>query len=93
LLQNFPNPFNPETWMPYALAAESPVTVDIYDAKGQLVRQLKLGVQTPGVYLSRENAAYWNGKDQLGNPVSGGVYFYTLTAGDFQATRRMVILK
>ena len=93
LLQNFPNPFNPETWMPYALAAESPITVDIYDAKGQLIRHLDFGVQAPGVYLSRENAAYWNGKNQLGDVVSGGVYFYTLIAGDFQATRRMVIVK
>jgi hypothetical protein len=93
LLQNFPNPFNPETWMPYVLATDAPVTIDIYDAKGQLVRQLNLGMQPPGSYLSRRDAAYWDGKDQLGHTVSSGLYFYTLNAGSFQATRRMVILK
>ncbi len=93
LLQNFPNPFNPETWLPYELAAEVPVAIRIYDVQGQLIRQLDLGMQEEGSYLSREAAAYWNGKDQFGETVSSGIYFYTLTAGDFQATRRMVILK
>ena len=93
LLQNFPNPFNPETWMPYELAAEVPVDIRIYDVQGQLIRQLDLGMQEGGSYLSRETAAYWNGKDQFGETVSSGIYFYTLTAGGFQATRRMVILK
>ena len=93
LLQNFPNPFNPETWLPYELAAEVPVAIGIYDVQGQLIRQLDLGMQEEGSYLSREAAAYWNGKDQFGETVSSGIYFYTLTAGDFQATRRMVILK
>ena len=93
LLQNFPNPFNPETWMPYVLATDTPVTIDIYDVQGQLVRQLNLGIQRPGSYLSRRNAAYWDGKDQVGHTVSSGLYFYTLNADTFQATRRMVILK
>ena len=93
LLQNFPNPFNPETWMPYVLADDAPVTIGIYDVQGQLVRQLTLGGQPSGSYINRENAAYWDGKDQFGEPVSSGVYFYTLHAGTFQATRRMVILK
>ena len=93
LLQNFPNPFNPETWLPYKLAADAPVTIRIYDVQGQLVRQLDLGMQGVGSYISRENAAYWDGKNQPGHAVSSGLYFYTLTAGDFQATRRMVILK
>ena len=93
LLQNFPNPFNPETWMPYVLATNAPVTIDIYDVKGQLVRQLNIGMQQPGSYLSRKGAAYWDGKDQLGHTVSSGLYFYTLNAGSFRATRRMVILK
>ena len=93
LLQNFPNPFNPETWMPYELAAEGPVAIRIYDVQGQLIRQLNLGLQKEGSYLSRETAAYWNGKDRFGETVSSGIYFYTLTASDFQATRRMVILK
>ena len=93
LLQNFPNPFNPETWMPYVLATDVPVTIDIYDVNGQLVRQLHLGMQLPGSYLSRKDAAYWDGKDQVGHTVSSGLYFYTLNAGSFRATRRMVILK
>ena len=93
LLQNFPNPFNPETWMPYVLANDVPVTIGIYDVGGQIVRQLHIGVQPAGGYLSREHAAYWDGKDRWGEPVSSGVYFYTLRAGTFQATRRMVILK
>jgi hypothetical protein len=93
LLQNFPNPFNPETWMPYVLATESPVTIGIYNVQGQLVRQLDFGVQESGGYVSRESAGYWDGKDQAGEAVSSGIYFYQLKAGTFEATRRMVILK
>lgn len=93
LLQNFPNPFNPETWVPYVLAVDAPVTIAIYNVRGQLMRQLDLGTQQAGSYLSRKNAAYWDGKDQLGHPVSSGIYFYTLKADSFQASRRMVILK
>ena len=93
LLQNFPNPFNPETWMPYVLAADAKVTIRIYDVQGQLVRQLAPGLRQAGSYLSRETAAYWDGKDRFGEAVSSGIYFYTLKASAFQATRRMVILK
>ena len=93
LFQNFPNPFNPETWIPYALAHDASVNIRIYDIQGQLVRQMGLGQQPAGSYLTREAAAYWDGKDQLGETVSSGVYFYTLKADTFQATRRMVILK
>ncbi|MCZ6675864.1 MAG: SBBP repeat-containing protein [Candidatus Poribacteria bacterium] len=93
LLQNYPNPFNPETWFPYELATAAPVSLGIYDVKGLLVRQLELGVREAGSYLSREAAAYWDGRDQWGSAVSSGLYSYTLTAGDFQSTRRMVILK
>ena len=93
LLQNYPNPFNPETWIPFDLAADATVTIRIYDVKGQLVRQLHLSNQKAGSYLGKKNAAYWNGKDQLGQSVSSGLYFYMLKAGDFVATRRMVILK
>ncbi len=93
LFQNFPNPFNPETWIPYALAHDASVNILIYDIQGQLVRQMGLGQQPAGSYLTREAAAYWDGKDQLGEAVSSGVYFYTLKADTFQATRRMVILK
>ena len=93
LLQNFPNPFNPETWLPYRLAVDAPVTLGIYNVRGQLTRELNLGVQKAGGYLTRETAAYWDGRDQVGETVSSGVYFYTLHAGSFQATRRMLILK
>ncbi len=93
LLQNFPNPFNPETWLPYRLAVDVPVTFRIYNLRGQLTRELDLGVQKAGRYLTRETAAYWDGKDGVGETVSSGVYFYTLHAGSFQATRRMLIAK
>ena len=93
LLQNYPNPFNPETWLPYQLAAEAPVAFHIYNVQGQLVRELNLGVQEAGGYLSRKSAAYWDGRDRTGQTVSSGVYFYSLQAGAFRATRRMLILK
>ena len=93
LLQNFPNPFNPETWLPYVLAADASVTICIYDVHGQLVRQFDLGMQQAGSYLSRQNAVYWDGKNRLREAVSSGVYFYTLQADAFRTTRRMVILK
>ena len=93
LYQNFPNPFNPETWFPYRLAAETPVTFGIYNVQGQLMRDLSLGAQAAGNYLTREAAAYWDGRDEYGEMVSSGVYFYTLQAGAFQATRRMLIMK
>jgi hypothetical protein len=93
LLQNYPNPFNPETWIPFDLAADANVIIRIYDMNGQLVRQFDLINQKAGSYLDKKTAAYWNGKDQLGQSVSSGIYFYTLKAGDFVATRRMVILK
>ena len=93
LFQNFPNPFNPETWIPYTLAHDTSVTIGIYDVRGQLVRQMGIGRQPAGSYLNRETSAYWDGKDQFGEAVSSGVYFYTLKADPFQATRRMVILK
>ena len=93
LLQNFPNPFNPETWIPYTLADDADVNVRIYDVEGKLVRDLDLGYQRSGRYLSREKAVYWDGRDQLGESVSSGVYFYTLKAAGFSDTRRMVILK
>ena len=93
LYQNFPNPFNPETWLPYQLATESPVTFGIYNVHGQLMRELNLGTQAAGNYLSRDAAAYWNGRDEYGEMVSSGIYFYMLQAGAFQATRRMLILK
>ena len=93
LLQNFPNPFNPETWIPYTLADDTEVNVRIYDVEGKLVRHLDIGYQRSGQYISREKAIYWDGRDQLGESVSSGVYFYTLKADGFSDTRRMVILK
>ena len=93
LLPNYPNPFNPETWIPYHLAEPADVTVHIYAIGGTLVRTLALGHQAAGVYQSRARAAYWDGKNAVGESVASGVYFYTLSAGDFQSTRRMVILK
>jgi len=93
LFQNYPNPFNPDTWLPYKLAKDTPVTIRIYNAKGQLVRLMNLGTQRAGVYLSRDKAAYWNGKDSLGQSVASGVYFYTLQTGNLTATRRMLIVK
>ena len=93
LLANYPNPFNPETWIPYQLAEPAEVTLTIYDINGQLVRRLAVGHQAAGMYQSRSRAAYWDGRNQLGESVASGLYFYTLTAGDFTATRRMLILK
>ena len=93
LLQNFPNPFNPETWIPYQLATAAPVVLRIHNVRGQLVRELDLGQQESGSYLSRETAAYWDGKDQIGERVSSGLYFYSLHAAPFQTTRKMLVLK
>jgi hypothetical protein len=93
LFQNFPNPFNPDTWIPYDVASDAVVIIRIYNTNGQLVRQMDLGKQKAGSYVDKKKAAYWDGKDQSGNAVASGVYFYTLKAGDFQATRRMVIVK
>ena len=93
LLPNYPNPFNPETWIPYQLAKPADVTVSIYSSDGKLVRALNLGHQPVGVYYHRSRAAYWDGKNELAEPVASGVYFYTLTAGEFTATRKMLISK
>ena len=90
---NYPNPFNPETWIPYQLAKPSQVTVTLYSADGRLVRTLPLGHQSPGVYQSKSRAAYWDGRNAQGEPVASGVYFYTLTAGDFTATRKLLVRK
>ena len=93
LLPNYPNPFNPETWIPYQLAKPADVSISIYAIDGKLVRTLDLGHQPIGIYTSRSHAAYWNGKNALGEPVASGFYFYTLTAGEFTATCKMLIRK
>ena len=93
LLPNYPNPFNPETWIPYDLAQAAEVHIHIYTLKGESIRQLSLGFQTAGTYRTRTRAAYWDGKNATGEPVASGIYFYTFQAGQFTATRRMVIMK
>ncbi len=93
LLANYPNPFNPETWIPYQLSKTADVTVTIYASDGNVVRTLALGHRDAGMYKTRSQAAYWDGKNEIGESVASGVYFYTLTAGDFSATRKMLILK
>jgi len=93
LLSNYPNPFNPETWLPYELAKDANVIINIYDAHGRLIRTLPLGKKLSGTYIRKNKAAYWDGKDNLGQSVASGVYFYTLHAGDFSATRKMLIVK
>ncbi len=93
LLHNYPNPFNPETWIPYQLAKDADVTLTIYAADGTVVRTLALGHQSAGIYHGKSRAMYWDGTNEIGEQVSSGFYFYTLTAGDFTATRKMLILK
>ena len=93
LLMNYPNPFNPETWIPYQLTKAADVTVTIYDVRGVMVRQVAVGHQPAGFYTDSSRAAYWDGKNEVGESVASGVYFYTLTAGDFTATRKMLIRK
>ena len=93
LLPNYPNPFNPETWIPYQLAKPADVTLTIYAVNGQVARRFALGHQLAGVYQSKSRAVYWNGRNDVGEPVASGIYFYTFTAGDFSATRKMLIRK
>ncbi|MBC8231569.1 T9SS type A sorting domain-containing protein [bacterium] len=93
VLPNYPNPFNPETWIPYNLARDAPVTIQIYNTKGRLIRILDIGLKKAGIYLTKERAVYWDGRDSLGEKVASGVYFYTLQAGEFRSSRKMVILK
>ena len=93
LLHNYPNPFNPETWIPYRLAEDAFVTLTIYDLNGQVVRTLDVGHQIAAVYESRSKAVYWDGRNGLGEQVASGVYFYHLSAGNYSATRKMLIIK
>ena len=93
LLQNYPNPFNPETWIPYQLAEDSEVSISIYDSAGRLVRSLSLGYQPAGFYNSRGQAAYWDGRNAVGESAASGVYFYQLETPSFRQTRRLLILK
>ena len=93
LLANYPNPFNPETWIPYHLANPSNVQITIYDTRGSVVRQLNLGHQQEGYYTSRSRAAYWDGRNDIGERVASGIYFYQLQADNASFLRKMVILK
>ncbi len=93
LLANYPNPFNPETWIPYRLAEDAFVTLTIYDEAGRVVRTLEVGHRIAAAYESRSQAIYWDGRNQVGEQVASGVYFYHLSAGDYSATRKMLILK
>ena len=93
LLANYPNPFNPETWIPYRLAEDAFVTLTIYDTEGRVIRTLEVGHQIASAYENRSKAIYWDGRNDVGERVASGVYFYNLAAGDYSATRRMVILK
>ena len=93
LLMNYPNPFNPETWIPYQLSEATDVTVTIHAMNGSLIRTLNLGHQTPGSYISKSQAAYWDGRNEFGEHSASGLYFYTFTAGKFKATGKMLIVK
>ena len=93
LLQNFPNPFNPETWIPYQLREDSKVTIRIYSAAGSLVRQLDMGHKPAGLYLTRDRAVYWDGKDSSGEIVASGVYFYSIRSGDFGAVKKLTVVR
>ena len=93
LLPNYPNPFNPETWMPYHLADAADVRITIYDTNGAVVRQLDLGYQQAGYYADRSKAAYWDGRNESGESVASGIYFYQLRVSDYSATKRMAIVK
>jgi len=93
LHSNYPKPFTPETWIPYQLAKPAEVSVSIHAADGKLVRTLALGQLPAGVYQSKVRAAYWDGTNEQGEPVVSGAYFYRLSAGEFTATRKMLIRK
>jgi hypothetical protein len=93
LLQNYPNPFNPDTWIPYQLAEDADVTIRIYDISTRLIRTLNLGRKPAGSYADMSKAAHWDGKNEEGEKVSSGIYFYTIQAGEFRATRKMVMAK
>jgi len=90
---NYPNPFNPETWIPYQLSQAAEVKLEIYDGQGRLVKKLELGWQPAGYYTTTAESIYWDGRNSNGEQVSSGLYFYQLEAGDYTQTRKMVILK
>ena len=92
-LSAYPQPCNPETWIPYTLAKDVEVTITIYSSSGRIIRTLQIGRQIAGAYTNRDKAAYWDGRNDIGEKVSSGLYFYTLKAGDFTATKKLVVLR
>jgi len=93
LFPNYPNPFNPDTWSPYQLAQPGNVTISIYNASGHLLRTINLGHKEAGCYMSRDKAVHWDGRDDRGEELASGVYFYLLKAGEFTSTRKMILEK
>ena len=93
LLQSYPNPFNPDVWIPYELGEDAAVSVEIYNISGQLVRTLPIGMKNRGQYITKDKAVYWDGRAQSGERAASGVYFYVLKAGDYVSMRKMAILK
>ena len=93
LHQNYPNPFNPETWIPYQLQEDAHVEIRVYALTGQLVRTLSLGHKPTGFYVDGQKAAYWDGRNEAGEQVSSGVYFYSIKAGDLTTTRKMIVMR
>ena len=93
LLPNYPNPFNPETWIPYELATDTHVRITIYNTQGVVIRTLQFGHQSAGYYTGRDRAAYWDGRNALGEQVASGLYFYQLETDEMSSLRKMVILK
>ena len=93
LFQSYPNPFNPDVWIPYELGEDALVSVEIYNISGQLVRTLPVGMKKRGQYITKDKAVYWDGRTQLGERATSGVYFYVLKAGDYVSMRKMAVLK
>ncbi len=93
LLQNYPNPFNPDTWIPYQLSKESDVCITIYDSAGRIVKKLDIGRKSAGIYRTQDQAAYWDGRNELGEAVASGIYFYTIQTDDYTATRKMIVAR
>jgi hypothetical protein len=93
LFQNSPNPFNPETWIPFALGKPEDVSISIYDVQGRLVRTMSLGTRPAGVYTGKDKAVHWDGTNANGERVSSGIYYYVMQAGPFRKAKKMVILE
>ena len=91
--QNYPNPFNPETWIPFQLKSASPVVISIYGSTGKMIRELDLGYRVAGPHINRQEAAYWDGRNRWGEPVSSGIYFYHLKTDENVSIKKMTVLK